>query len=58
MFTHITLTLAKLGELFSSNTYKNSLERYIESQHPTNAAEVDYYIREYDRLTRRGGSYL
>lgn len=25
------------------------LERFISSKNPTNAAEVDYWIREYDR---------
>ena len=55
MLTHITLALAKLGEMFSSK--ENNLERFIESQNPTNAAEVDYYIRQYDRMSRRG-SYL
>jgi len=54
MLTYITIALAKLGEFFGSRTYKNSLERFIESQQPTNAAEVDYYIREYDRMHRRG----
>jgi len=55
MLTYITLVLAKLGEMFSSK--QTSLERFIEAQNPTNAAEVDYYIRQYDRMSRRG-SYL
>jgi len=56
MFTYLALALAKLGEMISSNAHQSSLERYIESQNPSNAAEVDHYIREFDRMSRRRGA--
>jgi len=54
MLTYITLALAKLGQMFGSDPYQSRLEHFIEARNPTNAAEVDYYIREYDR--RRGSA--
>ena len=58
MFTLITLTLAKIGDLFNSTGSRSSLDRFIASRNPSNAAEVDYYIREYDRKYARNGGFV
>lgn len=38
-----------IKSLFSEVTYKDSLETFVASKHPTNTAEVEYWIRVYDQ---------
>jgi len=40
--------LEKLSEMFPTQKYQSRLEQYINSKNPTNAAEVDYWQRQYD----------
>lgn len=40
--------LEKLAEMFPTQQYQSRLEQYINSKNPTNAAEVDYWQREYE----------
>lgn len=40
--------LERLAEMFPRQHYQTSLEQYISSKNPTNAAEVEYWQREYD----------
>ena len=40
--------LEKLSDMFPKAGYQSRLEQYINSKHPTNAAEVDYWQRQYD----------
>ena len=48
--------LERLAEMFPKQHYQSRLEQYINSKHPTNAAEVEYWQREYD--TRNWGRSL
>ena len=43
----MTTMLEKLTEFFKSNE-QSRLEQYINSKNPTNAAEVDYWTKEYE----------
>lgn len=58
MFTYLTLALAKLGEMLGTDRYQRDLDRFISNKNPSNAAEVDHLIREYDRKVVRQGSFL
>lgn len=40
--------LERLAEMFPRQHYQTRLEAYITSKRPTNAAEVEYWQREYD----------
>jgi hypothetical protein len=40
--------LERLGEMFPAQKYQSRLEYYINSKNPTNAAEVDYWQRQYE----------
>jgi hypothetical protein len=40
--------IERLGEMFPKQGYQSRLEQYINSKNPTNAAEVDYWQRQYD----------
>ena len=40
--------LERLAEMFPKQHYQTRLEQYIVSKNPTNAAEVEYWQREYD----------
>jgi hypothetical protein len=40
--------LERLGEMFPTQKYQSRLEYYINSKNPTNAAEVDYWQRQYE----------
>lgn len=40
--------LERLAEMFPKQHYQTRLEQYIASKHPTNAAEVEHWQREYD----------
>ena len=40
--------LERLAEMFPKQAYQSRLEQYINSKNPTNAAEVDFWQREYE----------
>ena len=40
--------LEHLADMFPGQHYQSKLEQYINSKNPTNAAEVDYWQREYE----------
>jgi hypothetical protein len=40
--------LERLAEMFPKQGYQSRLEHYINSKNPTNAAEVDYWQRQYE----------
>lgn len=40
--------IERLGEMFPKAGYQSRLEQYINSKNPTNAAEIDYWQRQYD----------
>jgi hypothetical protein len=40
--------LERLAEMFPQSNYQSKLEQYISSKRPTNAAEVEYWTREYE----------
>jgi hypothetical protein len=40
--------LERLAEMFPKQSYQSRLEQYIKSKNPSNAAEVEMLIREYD----------
>jgi hypothetical protein len=40
--------LERLAEMFPRAGYQSRLEQYITSKNPTNAAEVDYWQRQYE----------
>lgn len=40
--------LERLAEMFPKQHYQSRLEQYIISKYPTNAAEVEYWAREYE----------
>jgi hypothetical protein len=50
--------LEKLAEMFPTQKYQSRLEHYINSKNPTNAAEVDYWQRQYDSEAQYWGRGL
>ena len=50
--------LERLGEMFPKAGYQTRLEQYINSKNPTNAAEVDYWQRQYDSEAQYWGRGL
>jgi len=40
--------LERLAEMFPQSNYESRLEQFINSKQPTNAAEVDYWQRQYE----------
>jgi|688.fasta_scaffold1567119_1 hypothetical protein len=38
-----------ITSLFDQRLYQTGVERYVASKHPTNVAEVEYWIRRYDQ---------
>lgn len=50
----MTQILEKLTKFFEVNK-QSQLEQYINSKHPTNAAEVEHWTRQYEQNTN--GSY-
>jgi ArsR family metal-binding transcriptional regulator len=39
--------LERLAEMFPDSNYQSRLEQYINSKHPTNAADVEYWTMQY-----------
>ena len=50
--------MERLSEMFPGSTYQSRLEQYITSKNPTNAAEVDYWQRQYDTEAQYWGRGL
>jgi hypothetical protein len=50
--------LEKLSEMFPKQKYQSRLEQYINSKNPTNAADVDYWQRQYDSEAQYWGRGL
>jgi hypothetical protein len=40
--------LERLAEMFPKQAYQSRLEQYINSKRPTNAAEVEFWTRQYE----------
>lgn len=40
--------LERLAEMFPKQSYQSRLERYIASRNPSNTAEIEMLIKEYD----------
>jgi len=40
--------LERLAEMFPKQSYQSKLDRYISMRKPTNAAEVEMLIRQFD----------
>ena len=53
----MTKLLEQLTKLFQTNQ-QSRLEQYITSKNPTNAAEVDYWARQYDAEAQYWGRGL
>jgi len=50
--------LERLTEMFPGSSYQSSLERYINSKNPANAADVDYWQRQYESEAKHWGRGL
>ena len=50
--------LERLAEMFPKQHYQTRLEAYIASKHPTNAAVVDYWQRQYESEAQYWGRGL
>ena len=46
--------LKRLAEMFPGNNYQSSLEQYIDTRHPHNAADVEILERQYFQDRQRG----
>jgi hypothetical protein len=46
--------LKRLAEMFPGNNYQSSLEQYIDTRHPQNAADVEMLERQYFQDRQRG----
>jgi hypothetical protein len=50
--------LERLADMFPKQQYQSRLEQYINSKHPTNAADVDYWQRQYETEAKYWGRGL
>jgi hypothetical protein len=50
--------IERLAEMFPKQKYQSRLEMYINSKHPTNAADVDYWQRQYETEAKYWGRGL
>ena len=50
--------LERLAEMFPKQHYQSRLEQYINSKRPTNAVEVEHWMREYDHKNHYWGHGL
>jgi hypothetical protein len=46
--TRMLSLIERLAEIFPRQQYQSRLEQYINSKHPTSAADVDYWQRQYE----------
>ena len=47
MTAQIAKLVERLAEMFPKQSYQTRLEAYITSKNPQNAADVDYWSRQY-----------
>ena len=50
--------LERLADMFPKQKYQSRLEQYINSKNPTNAADVDYWQRQYESEAKYWGRGL
>ena len=50
--------LERLADMFPKQRYQSRLEQYINSKNPTNAADVDYWQRQYESEAKYWGRGL
>ena len=50
--------LERLADMFPKVGYQSRLEQYINSKNPTNAADVDYWQRQYESEAKHWGRGL
>ena len=50
--------LDRLADMFPKQQYQSRLEQYINSKNPTNAADVDYWQRQYESEAKYWGRGL
>ncbi len=50
----MTAILERLAEMFPKAHYQSALERYINSRHPQNAAEVEHFTKEFEHKISQG----
>ena len=50
--------MERISEMFQSSTYPTRLEQYINSKNPANAADVDYWQRQYETEAQYWGRGL
>jgi hypothetical protein len=46
--------LKRLAQMFPGSNYQSSLEQYIDTRHPQNAADVEMLERQYFQDRQRG----
>lgn len=42
--------LEKLAEMFPTQTYQSKLENYLSSKHITDPAQLEYYMKNFERI--------
>jgi len=50
--------IERLAEMFPKQGYQSRLEQYINSKNPANAADVDYWQRQYETEAKYWGRGL
>jgi len=50
--------IERLAEMFPKQGYQSRLEQYINSKNPANAADVDYWQRQYEAEAKYWGGGL
>ena len=50
--------LERLADMFPRQPYQSRLEQYINSKNPSNAADVDYWQRQYESEAQHWGRGL
>ena len=50
IFSIIVIFAVIAGIVWLRGNQKTHIELFLQSKHPKNAAEVDFWIREYDRI--------
>ena len=49
----LTYLIDKLSSAFEPTSYRDELTRFVESNHPSTVADVEYWIDQYDRRQQR-----
>jgi hypothetical protein len=50
--------IERLSDMFPKQQYQSRLEQYINSKNPSNAADVDYWQRQYETEAKYWGRGL